>query len=144
MPMPRMPLTTAQAHEVLKDFTTWMIHSVPADWDQLFLTFRSVGGYVELRASIITVLGGGLEWTPPPGVAEFFAGLRDDMARPGEGTWTSLRYHLVHPGRYDAEYDWDGEPDWDHVPSREHFAAEAGRYPRETVPGWLRQRLTAE
>lgn len=141
MPMPRIPLNTEQAHELLKGFTTWMIHSVPADWDQLFLTFRSVGGYVELPAQVVTVLGGAVDWTPPSGAVEFFVDLRDCMARPGEGAWTSLRYHLVHPGRYNAEYDWNGEPDWDHAPAREFFAAEAEKYPRETIPDWLRQHL---
>jgi hypothetical protein len=118
-----------------------MIHSLPAEWDQLFITVRSVGGYLELPAQILTVLGGYVDWTPPPGTDEFFVSLRDAMARPGSGAWTSLRYHLVHPGQYGAEYDWDGEPDWDHVPPREFFVAEAAKYPREPVPEWLRQRI---
>ncbi|MBN6035677.1 hypothetical protein [Amycolatopsis sp. 195334CR] len=138
MPMPVVPLNAAQANQLLKEFTTWMVHSAPADWEQLFLTYRSVGDYVELTGQVITVVGSARSWTPPDGAVGFFADLRDGMAKPGEGAWTTLRYHLAHPGGYSAEYDWDGEPDWDHVPPAEFFRQERERYPRTGEhAGWL-------
>lgn len=135
------PLTAEQAHERLKVLTTRLIHAMPPEWDQLFVDVRSVGGFVELPARLITVLGGAVDWTLPDGVAEFFVNLKADMARPGSGAWTSVRYRLTHPSRYSAEYDWDGEPDWDHVPAREFFVAEAEQFPREPVPDWLDRRV---
>lgn len=105
------PLTDEQAGERLKVLSTRLIHALPPEWDQLFVTVRSVGEDLELPAQLVTVHGETVDWTLPSGVAEFFATLRADMARPGSGTWTSLRYHLVHPSRYGVAYDWDGTPD---------------------------------
>src|SRR3954454_1627470 len=99
MPMPVVPLNGPQINELFKGFTTRMIHSLPAAWDQLFITFRAAGDFVEMPAHIITVLGGALEWNPPAGTAAFFAELREGMYKPGEGTWFTARYHLIHPSR---------------------------------------------
>ncbi len=143
MPMPRMPLSGIQANELFKDFTTRMIHSLPPEWDQLFIDFRSVGEYVEMPARVITVLGGAIQWEPPGDTAPFLVKLRDAMYKPDEGVWTSLRYHLVHPDRYSIQYNWDREPDWDHVPPARFFEQELDRYPRsdEFMPDWLVDRL---
>lgn len=130
MPMPVVPLNAAQANQLVKEFTARVVNSAPAGWDQLFLTFRAVGDYVELTGRVVTALGAAGPWTPPDGAAAFFADLRDSMAKPDEGAWTTVRYHVVHPGGYSAEYDWDGEPDWDHVPPAEFFRQEMERYPR--------------
>ncbi|MEU3274217.1 hypothetical protein ABZ639_25535 [Saccharomonospora sp. NPDC006951] len=139
----RVPLDGAGANELMKGFTTRMIHSLPSAWDQLFIDFRSVGTYVELSGRLITVLGGAIEWTPPGDEAVFLMKLRDAMYRPYEGVWTSLRYHLVHPGRYSVEYDWKNEPDWDHTPPPRFFAQEFDMYPRneDDLPEWFERRL---
>ncbi|MFD5090623.1 hypothetical protein ACFWMR_08485 [Amycolatopsis thailandensis] len=145
MPMPVVPTSAAQANQLFKEFTTWMVHSVPSDYEQLFLVFRSVGDYVEISANVLTVMGTSTPWTPPSGVADFFVDLRDSMAQPGEGAWTSVRYHMVHPGGYSTEYDWDGEPAWDHVPPARFFAQELERYPRTGERAeWLQRRAAGQ
>jgi hypothetical protein len=139
--MPIGPLNPYQVNELLKDFTTRMIHSLPPPWHQLFIDFRAMGSYVELDAQIITVTGGAVAWEP--GALEFFLELRQDMFKRGEGTWFSLKYHLVHPSRFEVRYNWRQEPDWTHVPPPECFRQESEKFPRdeETVPEWLGRRL---
>lgn len=137
------PLDGVQANELFKGFTTQMIHSLPAAWDQLFVTFRAMGDYVELSAQVITVLGGAVEWTPPEPALDFFVRLREAMYKPGEGVWASVRYHLVHPSEYTVNYNWHDEPDWDHVPPPEYFEQELEKYPRDEdeLPEWFSRRL---
>jgi hypothetical protein len=139
----RRPLTMVESGNVMKDFTTWMVHSLPADWEQLFLTFRSVGTYTEVRGDVLTVLGASARWTPPAGAADYLLELKSAMYKMNEEAWTSLRYHLVRPLRFTVDYDWDHEPDWDHVPPAASFAEEIEEYPRDgaNLPQWLRQRL---
>ncbi len=143
MALRRAPLTGVQANELLKGFTTRMIHSLPAEWDQLFVEFRAMGSYTELRAHVLTVLGGTVEWTLPDSELAFLRDLRDAMYKPGEGTWNSVRYHLVHPGEYSVEYNWREEPDWVHPPPAEYFEQELEDRPRDEdeLPEWFEQRL---
>jgi hypothetical protein len=143
----RRPLNPEQANELWKGFTTQMIHSLPPAWDQLFLSFRAMGSYVELTAQIITVAGGSMNWAPPDSVLPFLMKMRDGMYDFDKGTaWISLRYHLVHPSRYTVEYNWgDREPDWNHVPPPEFFEQELEMYPRDEdeLPEWFERRLDA-
>lgn len=134
-----IPLNQALVGEVVTAFRDHLIQRLPVDWQQLFVDFRSVGGYVEIRAQVMTVFGQMIEWEPP-GAVEFFTSLRGDMYKPGEGTWTSVKFHLVVSGKFSAEYDWYDEPDWDHRPDTRFFQEELRMYPREAehVPGWLR------
>lgn len=138
------PFNPREEHEELLDFTTWMVQTLPTEWEQLFLTFRSVGDYVETPAQIITVFGGSGHLRVPDDVAGFFLDQKRHMHKPGRAPWTSLRYRLTrHDSRYTAEYDWNNEPDWDHVPPAEMFARELELFPRneDSVPAWLRRRL---
>jgi hypothetical protein len=136
-----MPLNMVMVGELLDGFRDHLLHRAPAEWQQLFIDFRSVGSYVETRAQVITVLGQAFAWEPPQADG-FFAGLRRGMYKAGEGTWTSVKFHLVVSGKYHAEYEWYREPDWDHVPDQRFFREELELYPRDeaTVPDWLRTR----
>ncbi|GAA2816959.1 hypothetical protein [Saccharopolyspora taberi] len=140
MPTPRVPLNPAQIDELLEGVTTQLIHTLPANWEQLFITFRSVGSYVEMPVQLINLMGQVQPWQPPDEVLGAFAGLRHGMYREGEGTWFSARYHLVHFAKVGVEYNWTDEPDWDHTPPAEFFREELETYPRDEVPEWLRLR----
>jgi len=141
---PNQPFGPVEEHEALLDFTTSMVQTLPTEWEQLFITFRSVGGYVEIPAQIVTVFGGSGHLRLPDSAVEFFLDQKRNMHKPGKAAWTSLRYHLIrHSSRYTAEYDWDNEPDWDNVPPAELFARELELFPRDEdrVAAWLRRRL---
>ncbi len=133
-----IPLNMQLVAMVLDSYRDHLLHRLPSDWQQLFIDFRSVGEYVETRAQVLTVLGQSIEWEAPQSVT-FFSELRRDMYTPWQGTWTSVRFHLVVNGKYNAEYDWDHEPDWDHRPDARAFQQELHMFPRsaEHVPAWL-------
>ncbi|WP_280455319.1 tetratricopeptide repeat protein [Nocardia brasiliensis] len=133
-----IPLNMQLVAQVLDSYRDHLLHRLPSDWQQLFIDFRSVGEYVETRAQVLTVLGQAIEWQAPQ-AQTFFSELRRDMYRPWQGTWTSVRFHLVVNGKYHAEYDWEHEPDWDHRPDARAYQQELQMFPRsaEHVPGWL-------
>lgn len=143
MPMPRIPLNSGQVTELLRDLSTQLIHELPADWNQLFITYRSVGTYAELDSQLLTVLGQSRPWTPPAGTSQFFADLRRDMHTNGGEIWTSAKYHLPDTCRFDIAYDWDAEPDWEVAPPARFFQEEVDMFPRQeqNIPQWIRRRL---
>lgn len=110
---PDTPFNPQEEHEALLDFTTWMVQTLPTEWDQL----RVVEFFLELKRNM-----------HKPG-KDAWTSLRFHLIRDSS--------------RYSAQYDWDNEPDWDHVPPVELFARELELFPRDEdrVPAWLRRRL---
>ena len=135
-------LDVEDQNAILGSVTTLLVQRLPGDWEQLFVDFRMVGRYLETQVSGLTMYGSSFDWELPPEALPFFVQLRDGMARPGRGTWFTLKFHLVHPDTYSAEFDRDGEPDWTSPPAPEHYAEELEIYPRDddAIPAWLRER----
>ncbi|MEV8437076.1 TNT domain-containing protein [Actinosynnema sp. NPDC051121] len=135
-------LDVEDQNAILGSVTTLLVQRLPGDWEQLFVDFRMVGRYLETQVSGLTMYGSSFDWELPPEALPFFVQLRDGMARPGRGTWFTLKFHLVHPDTYSAEFDRDGEPDWTQPPAPEHHAEELEIYPRDddAIPAWLRER----
>ncbi|MCE7000517.1 TNT domain-containing protein [Saccharothrix sp. S26] len=135
-------LDVEDQNAILGSVTTLLVQRLPGDWEQLFVDFRMVGRYLETQVSGLTMYGSSFDWELPPEALPFFVQLRDGMARPGHGTWFTLKFHLVHPDTYSAEFDRDGEPDWTQPPAPQHYAEELEIYPRDddAVPAWLRER----
>ncbi|WP_367135036.1 TNT domain-containing protein [Saccharothrix sp. HUAS TT1] len=131
-------LDVEDQNAILGSVTTLLVQRLPGDWEQLFVDFRMVGRYLETQVSGLTMFGSSFDWELPPEALPFFVQLRDGMARPGQGTWLSMKFHLVHPDTYSAEFDRDNEPDWTQPPSPEYYAEELEVYPRDVVPAWLR------
>ncbi len=123
---------------ILGSVTTLLVQRLRGDWEQLWIDFRMLGRYLETEVSGLTIFGGSFQWQLPDEALPFFAQLRDGMARPGRGTWFSLKFHLVHPDTYSVEFNRDHEPDWTSPPAAAHYAEELELYPRESVPDWLR------
>lgn len=135
-------LTPEDQHAVLVSVTSLLIHSLPGDWNQLFFDFRAMGRYVETPVTVLNIFGQSVDWTLPDEALPFFLELRAGMYREGQGTWTSVKYHLAHPNVYSIEYDWDEEPEWTHRPPERFFLEELEMFPRteENIAGWLRER----
>ncbi|MFD0199447.1 MULTISPECIES: TNT domain-containing protein [Saccharothrix] len=135
-------LDVEDQNAILGSVTTLLVQRLPGDWEQLFVDFRMVGRHLEAQVSGLTMYGSSFDWELPPEALPFFVQLRDGMARPGHGTWFTLKFHLVHPDTYSAEFDRDGEPDWAQPPGAEHYAEELELYPRDddAIPAWLRER----
>ncbi|MEU4742640.1 TNT domain-containing protein [Actinosynnema sp. NPDC023658] len=135
-------LDVEDQNAILGSVTTLLVQRLPGDWEQLFVDFRMVGRYLETQVSGLTMYGSSFDWELPPEALPFFVQLRDGMARPGQGTWFTLRFHLVHPDTYSAEFDRDHEPDWTQPPAAQYYAEELEIYPRDddAVPSWLRER----
>jgi hypothetical protein len=137
------PLSAPQAAELVADFTAWLTPQLPPDWQQLLLTFRSVGDHVELPAHVVTARGA-VPWEPPAGVAEFFRVLRARMARPDDGAWTTAWFRQLRSGGHTTHYDWADEPAWTEPPPAECFRQELDRHPRaDDRAEWLRRRAAA-
>jgi hypothetical protein len=104
----------------------------------LFVDFRMMGRQVEAEVSGLTMFGSSFDWELP-----LFVRLRDGMARPGRGTWFTMKFHIVHPDTYSAEFDRDHEPDWTRPPGQQHHVEELATYPRDNdaIPAWLHDRV---
>ncbi|WP_158844596.1 TNT domain-containing protein [Saccharothrix deserti] len=135
-------LDVEDQNAILGSVTTLLVQRLPGDWEQLFVDFRMMGRYLETQVSGLTMFGASFDWELPPEALPFFVQLRDGMARPGRGTWFSMKFHLVHPDTYSAEFDRDNEPDWTQPPARQYYAEELETYPRDddVIPAWLRER----
>lgn len=135
-------LDVEDQNAILGSVTTLLVQRLPGDWEQLFVDFRMTGRHLETQVSGLTMYGSSFDWELPPEALPFFVQLRDGMARPGHGTWFTLKFHLVHPDTYSAEFDRDAEPDWTQPPAPEHYAEELELYPRDddAIPAWLRER----
>lgn len=135
-------LDVEDQNAILGSVTTLLVQRLPGDWEQLFVDFRMTGRHVETQVSGLTMYGSSFDWELPPEALPFFVQLRDGMARPGHGTWFTMKLHLVHPDTYSAEFDRDSEPDWAQPPAGEHYAEELELYPRDddAIPAWLRER----
>lgn len=135
-------LDVEDQNAVLGSVTTLLVQRLPGDWEQLFVDFRMMGSHLEAQVSGVTMYGSSFDWDLPPEALPFFVQLRAGMAGPGTGTWFSMKFHLVHPDTYSAEFDRDHEPDWNQPPTPGHYAEELQLYPREdgAIPAWLRGR----
>ena len=135
-------LDVEDQNAILGSVTTLLVQRLPGDWEQLFVDFRMTGRYLETQVSGLTMYGSSFDWELPPEALPFFVQLRDGMARPGYGTWFTLKFHLVHPDTYSAEFDRDAEPDWTQPPPAQHYAEELEIYPRDddAIPAGLRER----
>ncbi|MBW4716081.1 TNT domain-containing protein [Saccharothrix obliqua] len=133
-------LAAEEQNAILGSVTTLLVQRLRGDWEQLFIDFRVVGDHVETDVSGVTMFGGPFRWELPVAAMPFFTQLREGMARPGRGTWVSLRFHLVHPDTYSVEFNHDQEPDWTSPPTAEDRADELARYPRDSPPDWLAAR----
>lgn len=134
-------LDVEDQNAILGSVTTLLVQRLPGDWEQLFVDFRMIGRHLETQVSGLTMYGSSFDWELPAEALPFFVQLRDGMARPGHGTWSSMKFHLVHPDTYSAEFDRDHEPDWMQPPAPEHYAEELETYPRDDdrIPAWLRE-----
>ncbi|MFD1151711.1 TNT domain-containing protein [Saccharothrix hoggarensis] len=135
-------LDVEDQNAILGSVTTLLVQRLPGDWEQLFVDFRMVGRHLETQVSGLTMYGSSFDWELPEEALPFFVQLRDGMARPGHGTWLSMKFHLVHPDTYSAEFDRDHEPDWTRPPAPHHYVEELETYPRDdrAIPAWLRER----
>ncbi|GAA0237889.1 hypothetical protein GCM10010492_41220 [Saccharothrix mutabilis subsp. mutabilis] len=130
-------LDTEDQNAILGSVTTLLVQRLRGDWEQLFVDFRMVGRYLEAEVSGLTIYGSSFQWRLPDEALPFFVQLREGMARPGGGTWLSMKFHLVHPDTYSAEFNRDTDPDWVSPPDAEHYARELELHPRDAVPAWL-------
>jgi hypothetical protein len=135
-------LSPEQQQEVLDELAGLLVRSLPGDWNQLFVTYRSIGSFVEPEESVVTVAGGSVQWTLPAEAHSHFLRLRYGMYRPDAGTWTTAKLHLVRPGRYGISYDGDGEPDFRGPVAAKYYREELELFPRpdSRVPAWLSDR----
>ncbi|MFJ6675197.1 TNT domain-containing protein [Actinosynnema sp. NPDC091369] len=135
-------LDVEDQNAILGSVTTLLVQRLPGDWEQLFVDFRMVGRHLETQVSGLTMYGSSFDWELPPEALPFFVQLREGMARAGYGTWFTLKFHLVHPDTYSAEFDRDAEPDWTQPPAPQHYAEELELHPRDddAIPAWLRER----
>jgi hypothetical protein len=140
---PPSPVLNAQEQNaILSSVTTLLVHRLPGDWEQFFLEFRVMGDHLEAEASGLTIFGSSFQWQLPDEALPFFLELREGMARPGTGTWLSLRFRLTHPDTYSVEFNRDTEPTWLHPPEPRHYVQELQRHPRSaaSTPDWLSAR----
>lgn len=72
-----------------------------------------------------------------------FKELRAGMYQEGKGTWFSMTYKIVRPGRFSTYFNYDEPPEYDIYPSAGSFATDLDYFPRttENTPGWLREKL---
>ncbi|MFI5610636.1 TNT domain-containing protein [Amycolatopsis sp. NPDC051903] len=131
-------------NEIWRDLTNRIVMTVPADWQQVLLTYRAVGEHVEMPVMVRRVTDGGLSlWEPPAEVAELLAKLRERMYREGRGTWLQASATVDTSSHSEFAYVWDDEPSWDSPPSAAAFARELELFPREgaNLPGWFAERV---
>lgn len=133
-------LDTEDQNAILGSLTTLLVQRLRGDWEQLFVDFRMIGRYLEAEVSGLTMYGSSFQWRLPDEALPFFVQLREGMARPGGGAWLSMKFHLVHPDTYSAEFNRDAEPDWTSPPDPEHYARELELHPRDSVPAWLAEK----
>ncbi|HWD01212.1 MAG TPA: TNT domain-containing protein [Amycolatopsis sp.] len=139
-----LQLDAEAQNEIWTDLTNRIVMTVPADWQQVLLTYRAVGDHVELPVMVRRVTDGGLYlWEPPAEVAELLAKLRAGMYREGRGTWLQASGTVDTSSHSEFSYVWDEEPSWDSPPSAAEFARELELFPREgaNLPAWLAERV---
>ncbi|RZS36909.1 uncharacterized protein DUF4237 [Herbihabitans rhizosphaerae] len=126
---------------LVKQIGLALLRAAPADWEQVTVYYRAVGGHQELTGEMHATHGGG-EWPVPQDIARLFARLREGMYREGRGSWFNARYQLDRPSSYNLEYDRD-EPVWSAPPPAHAYADELRMFPRseDNVPDWLMRRL---
>lgn len=137
---PRPPLDPEDQDWYWRQIGNIVAMSVPPDWSRVMLTYRAIGGHVELPVMVRRVTDGGLElWEPPSEVGELLAELRAGMYREGRGTWFQVTAHVALDSSVDYDYTWDDEPAWDGPRPVGEFPRELARFPRtgESLPGWL-------
>ncbi|GAA3842358.1 TNT domain-containing protein [Saccharothrix violaceirubra] len=146
MTAPEPVLSIEDQNAILGSVTTLLVQRLPGDWEQLWVDFRMMGRHLEVDANGVTIFGRAFAWELPEEALPFFVQLRDGMATSTRGTWYSLKFHLVHPDTYSAEFNRDVDPEWTHRPLERHYLEELDAYPRpaEAIPDWLRTRAGLE
>ncbi|SFW78769.1 TNT domain-containing protein [Amycolatopsis australiensis] len=137
---PEPPLDPEGQNWYWQQIANLVVLAVPADWQQVLLTYRAAGDHAELPVMIRRASDGGLTlWEPPEEVAELLAALRAGMYRPGRGTWFQVAAHIGLDSSAEYHYTWDDEPAWDEPRPAAEFPRELATFPRdpERTPDWL-------
>ncbi|WP_328604215.1 TNT domain-containing protein [Amycolatopsis sp. NBC_00345] len=141
-----LPLGPEAQNQIWMDLANRVVMTVPADWQQVLLTYRAVGDHVELPVMVRRATDGGLYlWEPPAEVAELLAKLRAGMYREGRGTWLQAGATIDTGSHAEFAYVWDSEPSWDAAPPAAAFARELELFPRTggNLPEWFAERVGA-
>ncbi|WP_194924578.1 TNT domain-containing protein [Catenulispora pinisilvae] len=141
-----LPLDPEGQNQIWMDLSNRIVLTVPADWQQVLLTYRVVGDHVELPVMVRRATDGGLYlWEPPAEVAEMLAKLRAGMYREGRGTWFQVGGTIDMRSHTEFAYVWDTEPSWDGAPPTAALARELELFPRTGVnlPEWIAERVGA-
>jgi hypothetical protein len=131
--------------ETLDTIARALTADLPAGWREVTATYRATAPYAELDATVTGPTGGPAQLDPLPDDLETpFERLRDDMYRPGTGTWLTATITVTATGRFSTDFDYDTEPAWSIPVSPDTYAADLAAYPRDDqhVPHWMRQHIT--
>jgi len=133
--------------ELVRGIAKAVASAVEGEWVAVRYSVTALSGYAEELCHVTRPTGEVVQQLPPRTVAGLANELRDEMYRPGAGTWFSADITVSHKpeggAKVDATFDSDVEPAWAVPPGPGMYRQELERLPRdpEHIPSWLRRRL---
>lgn len=136
-------LNPVQQQEMIVGMALELVDSCESGWEEITFEVESLFGVTSARKRVIR---GGVESEMehlPASVTKKSIKLRTGMYLENVGTWLSMRLHIIHPGKYKADFNYDEMPSYTLPPSARDFAKDLMKFPRysENIPAWLEEKV---
>lgn len=136
-------LSSGQREAIVCEIGRRLSDALRPGWSRATFTWTAVvGGGSVASLSVVDAEGNSRGEDIPDGIGTLCGRLKNNMYRPGFGTWLTMTYELSADSSYTTDFDYDGRPQkGGFVP--EHYAKEIARFPRdpEHIPDWLKATL---
>jgi hypothetical protein len=138
-------LNPTEQYDILHQVGLTLLGAAPEGWDRITFNTAELGGISESELLVRYEDGGTERRRFPHDVLDRLETLRSGMYQPGKGTWFSMTYTIVRPGRFSTEFNYDRPPEFTITPGASSYAADLAAFPREPehIPDWLRRELSA-
>ena len=136
-------LDPAEQYELLHDVGIELLGVAPEGWHEITFKVSSLITGSE-NDMLVHFENGEVERRRfPHTVISKFVELRTGMYQEGKGTWFSMVYKIVRPGKFTTEFNYDNLAPYELLPDPKSFATDLNYFPRdpENIPDWLQQKL---
>jgi hypothetical protein len=142
-PSNRHFLDPTEQYDILHNVGLELLGSAPEGWKEITFITTSLGGISQSEMLVQNEDGDVRRQRFPHGVMRKFAQLRAGMYQDGRGTWFSMTYTIIPPGKFSTQFNYDNPPEFTIPPSASSYAADLEAFPREpkNIPDWLHQKL---
>ncbi|WP_304452819.1 hypothetical protein [Nocardiopsis sp. YSL2] len=139
----RPHIDPTEQYDLLHQMGIALLGKAPDNWHEIVYTTNRLVGYGTHRPLVRFADDSSEVFSLPPEILSKEKKLREAMYQEGKGTWFSMIYRIVRPGKFTTEFNYDNPPEFTIPPNPSSYAADLEYFPRdpEHIPDWLQEQL---